>query len=672
MRRFLVTVCLVACGGGGGSGDDLLDDFRDDSSTPVYGRVVNGIVRDLYGTFPDMSPDAFIATYASAFGVGDPATDLSAPETFLDGTHTATTYHRLASGVRIDGAQIRVHSEGGAVVLVTAQLPSDARIPSATPALTAAEAESAFRTALALDAAVALAPTDLVAYNDGIVSGEAASTVLAYRVQTAGTGMAGFVDAVTGVLVRSYESLLPLRDRRVAHYRPDPGCTTPGCDLGEILAIGRDLWFDEGGSLPDATPTAVGSNLFDAFGDLYAYYSGRFGRDGMNGAGKTVWGILNHPPSASGHIAAYFPHIDALFFRDNAVSSEAVAHEYAHGVIIHSTGLGVQGQAGALNESLADLLAVFATGGVEWDIRLRDDELVRDLAAPPLDHYDGYTSSTGTHRGSGVFSLAGYLLVNGGSHPMRGGPSVAPVALAKVEQIVYRAINSQYIQPSSDLTDGLFGLVRACVDFAVASAYGIEVRDCGSLWNAFASVGLGDWDQDLDSIPDSVDNCPAVYNPSQGDCVGDPVLITHCTWFDRETGDSEQCIWFSYEEQGCDLADSPVRITGDPRYPTFVLLDRPAIYRQISVVQISQILGNPRIFGLLSDEALPDIIQYGTYLAGAEILPNTPEVAPPLEEFGLYEVAFTVGTDGDISRQAGMSFMVGGPYSLEDCFESSH
>jgi hypothetical protein len=90
------------------------------------------------------------------------------------------------------------------------------------------------------------------------------------------------------------------------------------------------------------------------------------------------------------------------------------------------------------------------------------------------------------------------------------------MAVTKLEQIYYRAITKPYIPPGADMQDVLFGLIRACADFAFDELHGIEPRDCGSIWNAFAAVGLGERDDDRDMIPNSVDNCD-LYNPDQRD-----------------------------------------------------------------------------------------------------------------------------------------------------------
>jgi hypothetical protein len=47
--------------------------------------------------------------------------------------------------------------------------------------------------------------------------------------------------------------------------------------------------------------------------------------------------------------------------------------------------------------------------------------------------------------------------------------------------------------------------------------HGFTDRDCGKVINAFAAVGIGAGDRDLDTIIDRIDNCEMDFNPLQED-----------------------------------------------------------------------------------------------------------------------------------------------------------
>src|SRR5690606_38269349 len=136
-------------------------------------------------------------------------------------------YRRLSSGLPVYGAELRVHSAGGAVVLVTAQLPADPALASTVSDITAAEAGVRFNQHHGLSDDAPIDVNELVAYNEGILSGEATPTVLAYHIRSgvhAPGQMAGFVDAATGEVLWSRDVLHRASDRFVFKYVYDERC----------------------------------------------------------------------------------------------------------------------------------------------------------------------------------------------------------------------------------------------------------------------------------------------------------------------------------------------------------------------------------------------------------------------------------------------------------------
>lgn len=513
-----VAAALLALGAcGGSSAPDPLAALRAASAVPVDARVEHGLLRHALGRFATSDPTAFLAAHADLLGLDDVATDLSEPDLVTDGAHRSWTYHRLADDVPVHGAQIRVHAHGDDVVLVQAQLPADPHLATSTPTLSPDDASARFNEHLGVDADTPAAQVDLVAYNEGLLTGDATGTALAYRVASTAYALdapVGFVDATTGALLGSHHAIVTARDRRVAHYRDDPLCAGL-CDLNDVVSFARDVWFTEEGSLPDAEPSAEGALAFNLLGDLYDYYHDAFGRDGMDGRGGTTGAYLNHPAEASPHDALYAHDLGAIFLRDAYVSRTVIGHEYAHGVITASSGLGVSGRAGALHEALADVLSVLAAGAGEWAVRDASGALVRDLRDPAISQAGSYIPLIDSeHRGGGPFSLAIYLLATGAAHPDVEHPPLDAVGAHAVEQVIYRAV-TRYLRPRSDQADAVVGLVRACVDLVETETPGLELRDCGAIWNAFATVGLGERDEDRDTLVDRLDNCPDDFNPTQ-------------------------------------------------------------------------------------------------------------------------------------------------------------
>jgi len=516
----LVAALLVACSGDGGDGPSPLAGFASGSSAPVFGHAEGGVVTAVSGRF-EGDAEGFVTAHAAAFGLEDPASELVVRGGGQEGSDTWVSYERVHDGVPVDGARLRVHSRAGAVVFATAQLPPEIALDSVAPTLTAEEATTRAIEALELETDLFVEPAELVVYHPALFEDEPdGGAALAWRIPTGDYGQDGpiaFVDAASGELLAAVPTAAPARQRVVRHYVHDADLCQPDCNAQEAITFASEVWFTESGQSVDASPSPTGSRVFDYLADLYDYYQDAFGRDGWDGAGGPLYVVLDHPEATSAHDMVYLHGLPAIFARSEWVSRTSFGHEYAHGVIIHASGLETTRWAGALNEALADVFAILAEDRVvdtDWTIRSGDGTLIRDIKSPKVQHVDSRLPGDGPHALSGPFSLALWMLATGNSHPKHEHPPFEALTTRELEVVMYRAV-THYLQPKMGLHAGAHALVQACAAFVEQDLHGLSWSDCGSMLNAFSSVGLAPADRDLDAIPDAADNCPDVDNHDQ-------------------------------------------------------------------------------------------------------------------------------------------------------------
>lgn len=260
---------------------------------------------------------------------------------------------------------------------------------------------------------------------------------------------------------------------------------------------------------------------------VYDYFQRRFGREGLDGNGSVAsLAFSPEPPNnaqTSGNIVV-IGDADGVTSRSWAYSLELIAHELTHVLIENTAGLRTDGEQGAVNESLADVFAVFAglastegeplseptwqLGEDVWTPNIAGDAL-RDLADPNLGynrktlepcrfdashpavcaqpkHMRDYAPTVCgvEHLNLGIPNHAAYLLVAGGSEE---GVEVAGLGARKAEQILYQTL-THHLSKYSNFTDLRQGAIAACQE--LIGQYEISVADCGSVNDAFAAVGI--------------------------------------------------------------------------------------------------------------------------------------------------------------------------------------
>ncbi len=576
LRRLGFTLVILqllsSCGGSSGSSSSsdssltIPQQFQAASLTTPLINMDGELVRTLDADIPavpgtpESSALAFLDQFRMAFGLDDVSDDVFVNEVLDDGAgHQVVVLQRMVEGVVVWNSEVRVHIQNNRITFVSAALPAVASVPSANPVITESEA-----IALAVQSENVLPGEDsamLVVFAPGLLRDDVTSSHLAWVVELSAPqspfSPTVIVDAIDGEILERFDKVAHLSNRTVAHAREQHERCPDGCYFSDVAIAAHDVWFEENGivdTLPPPPVTDASLDLFVWLGHIHDYFSESFGRDGPDGTGGKIYAFLNHPrlpnEPQSSHNSIYIPVIvgsesgetrDALFFRDSWISADMVYHEYVHAVSRNSANLHPAFQSGALMETLSDVFAVFSAmrqdGKTDWQITRRNGEFVRELTqsdpstvkATHISSYNPGNSGSNTHFNSSISSLAIYLMTVGGDHPSGFGAPIVALGREQVEQILYRAL-WLYFSPTTDFDDARWKMLRACEDFVSRGGdFGITTQSCGTVLNAFAAVGIGERDDDRDTYPNSLDDCPAFFNPFQekecedsGDDMTDP------------------------------------------------------------------------------------------------------------------------------------------------------
>lgn len=267
------------------------------------------------------------------------------------------------------------------------------------------------------------------------------------------------------------------------------------------------------------TPEAAASANADRF---YAYLMARFGWDGIDGMGAAAPIVFTPSPANNAQwtgATLVIGDADGIRSDSFAFSADMIAHELVHAVATHTAGLYPFGEPGAVNESFADVIAVFAgaTDGVAdwqlgeevWTPAIPGDAL-RNIGDPHLGYhretlgacqfdpeeplvcgqarhlreYVNVPGSGSEHVNQGILNRAAYLLVEGGTEE---GITVSGIGVAKAEQIYFRAL-TQHLPDRPTFPDVRHLTGAACA--ALIGQHGITASDCDAVDAAFAAVGI--------------------------------------------------------------------------------------------------------------------------------------------------------------------------------------
>lgn len=241
-------------------------------------------------------------------------------------------------------------------------------------------------------------------------------------------------------------------------------------------------------------------------GHVYNYYWGKFQRDSIDGHGAPLVSTVNYgsrPEEAEN--AAWIGELQQMIYGDGgrmfrplALGLDVVGHEFTHGIIDNTAQLIYEAQAGALNESYADIFGVLIAGS-NWDVGRQVIKsppfplpFLRSLSDPNAGIYNPRNPLQGVGQPGHMREYANLPVSrradNGGVHINSGIPNRAAYLVAqavgreKAEQIFYRTL-TQYLTPRANFLGAANATARAAAEL-YGEAEANAVRD------AFGQVGI--------------------------------------------------------------------------------------------------------------------------------------------------------------------------------------
>jgi Zn-dependent metalloprotease len=249
---------------------------------------------------------------------------------------------------------------------------------------------------------------------------------------------------------------------------------------------------------------------FDGFGDTWQFWQDVFSRDSIDDENMPLRGVVHYGeeyPNAfwDGRRMVFGDGDGELFLRFTK-SLDVIGHELGHGVVEDEAALEYFGQAGALNEHVADvagsMVKQFKLGQTaaqaDWLIGadLRGPEFegaaLRSMKAPGTayddprlgkdpqpDHWDGYVRTTedngGVHINSGIPNRAFYLVAT----------NLAGRSWRKAGRIWYSALRNRELTPTAT-----FRQFARLTHRAARTRYGTDSDEAAAVLDAWTDVGV--------------------------------------------------------------------------------------------------------------------------------------------------------------------------------------
>lgn len=445
---------------------------------------------------------------------------------------THVIFEQRAGGLRVVGGDLAVHITADGAVRVANGTVRDTRGVSAKPAISAALAADVARRTTS-DGQSDAGDPELVF----VISAATHTLHLAWNVP---------VTARNELLFdRVY---VDAREGRVVDRRPEV-----------YTARNRTVFDGHGGTVPFTQGTQVGTEAsppteavaraaYDNTGATYDCYHDLFGRDSYDGAGATLKSLVhivfpNPQGGTTGNNAAWtnnqmsYGDGDGTLMGPTPLGFDVTAHELTHGVTSRTANLAYQGESGALNEGMSDILAAVCEahklGGVTprtWLIgediftpatagdalRYMADPSADSALYPPAiggsrdfyaDRYTGNQDNGGVHLNSGIANLAFQLLVAGGTHPRHKTTFTVPaIGIEHGGAIFERALTHGYFTSGTKFAQARTATEQAAMDLYPGSA------DITAVSVAWAAVGVGAPPAGVDVTPPTV----AITSPAEG------------------------------------------------------------------------------------------------------------------------------------------------------------
>ncbi len=442
----------------------------------------------------------------------------------------AVTVYQTFNGVPVHGGEMVVSLKGDHVWSTVGALRPDLSL-NVIPSSTATGAEAIARAYLGLPAdSPVIGATTLMIFDRSLSEDVPSDPHLVWRVTSLALLKQVLVDDATG------EVLLTIRMTDLGEAGYIDLSVKDAYDFFNydntycFQNLLQDPAADENGVAPayNGDPDALAAFLDARI--TYDYFYSAYDMNSWDHAGEQIK-IYIH---ANLENAAWLGICNAIEFGTGWITLDILAHEYTHGIIAHTGVLEDPGQPSALNESYADLQSVMVdpSNWIHGDGRpccLSDPG--RDLSNPSAksmpDRFSEYFYTSddddggGSHTNMSINSYAYYLIAEGGTHPDTG-ITVQGIGRDQMGRLAFIAM--QTVPSSAKFIDARNQTIW------IAQGRGYSDFEICQIRNAFHAVEIGEGDLDCDGTPDqdelntdndtiqdSLDNCPFVYNPSQQD-----------------------------------------------------------------------------------------------------------------------------------------------------------
>lgn len=302
----------------------------------------------LRGAGPTEKGADFLDRYGAAFGIADPAAELTGPVERTDRHgRSRLTYGQVYRGVPVFAGMLRAHFDaaGRMRAFNGTFVPGISIDPK--PVLSPSEAgEVALSVVREKNEPPSLSArgTRLVVFRTGLLQGVPGQDRLAFEVEVSdGAGIREFVfvDAGSGKVVDRISGIQETLTRTVHQ---------PAFNNVVIWNEGQSLPYSTGDSLNDGQVNGLIRHSSDVY-DLYSRLSGGtfLSWDGASATMHTVWKSSSVScPNANWNGAT-------TNFCDGVASDDVIAHEWTHAYTQSTHGLIYQWQSGALNEAYSDM-----------------------------------------------------------------------------------------------------------------------------------------------------------------------------------------------------------------------------------------------------------------------------------------------------------------------------
>ncbi|MEM4204720.1 MAG: M4 family metallopeptidase [Candidatus Methanomethylicaceae archaeon] len=361
--------------------------------------ALRAMVGEIGALSTDQVAETLVNQYATAFGLRNPAEELSLYRAQQFGGEVTTFVHRyqqLYRGVPVFGGNMVVNQQfyGGRVFSYTlAGKFSSGLDLDVTPTLSAEEAvqiarQIASKIHAADAAALNASEASLWIYDERLFTQPAMPAQLVWKVEVSGFGERPFyevmlINASNGKLTLRYDKWDEGWNRRLQpEKKAKPSASGMAGEGGlDALTGGSPTWEVYGGGNDDnlSNDTLVCShNAPDCSGyssasssigvndaqeakthllDTYDFYWNNLGRDSIDGTGMLMEAHVDYRDPYTSNNWYFNARWDGskMVFGDIMTTDDVTAHEFTHGVTDYTSGLYYIYQSGAINESLSDV-----------------------------------------------------------------------------------------------------------------------------------------------------------------------------------------------------------------------------------------------------------------------------------------------------------------------------